>query len=150
MEATKQTVLDIEMSIHQLKSKQNAQSIIKKDCEVKMATLNNRVRGNKHTIPPNEFRAICRKQDELKRIIGEAQNEIITIKNEIYRKNILREQIKQEVGWSNLTDESEAKKLLISLRNKYMEFSSDVTRISSMRIMASQISEELEAIISVI
>jgi len=141
------TVTDIERMMNSLKD--NHQELVhrKKSLDAKLADIKNRIRGNGRALPQLEYQALCRKQSEYKTEIVHIDRDISSINSELRKKQVIRDEIyyQQKVTIDKL--DTSAKSQLITLRDEYMQFASDTTRISSMRAMASKIAEELESII---
>lgn len=147
---TESSVIDLRRSIADLKTKKSKLSTSKRELELKLATLTSRVRASSRTLPQCEYKDISRKQVEYKQKIYSLDREMIEINDELRKKGILGEEIRLHLknnGNSDIDKDGTIKERLIVLRDNYMEFSSDVTRISSMRAMASKVAEEIEGII---
>jgi len=82
---------------------------------------------------------------KLKLEFVECSNAIRKINEEVSKYNLMKEGVRMEL---NKTKSNPIFEYLTSLKEKYMEFSSDTTRVSSMRIMASKFAEELDFLIS--
>jgi hypothetical protein len=141
---TMQNVLDIERSILEQKSKQSEFVFKKKRAEDELAFIKNRIRANQKHLPEIEYKSLCKKQDVLKKEKTDAEQEISKIQTDIQKKSLLKDEIKNELkerANTNLPD------TLTALRDYYMAFASDKTRVGSMRAMASEFAEKIESII---
>lgn len=147
MEFNKQQVGELENSITELKSLKSKLSLEKRQFEISISALSNRVR-TANRLPDREYKDICRKQHEIKEKILLIESQLIEITNNIRKKTTLKENINNELENINNNDPGIINKIK-NLKNKYIEFSGDNTRVASMRLMASQFIEELERIINV-
>jgi len=116
----------------------------KKELEADMSEINNSIRSRNHALPQEEYKALCKKQDEIKRKLVEYQGKINEVKTEIQKKNLMKDEISAEIRKDSPTDVLSA---ITSLKDYYVNFASDKTRVSSLRAMAAQFAEELESII---
>lgn len=138
------TYLDIDRMLNDLTEKRGKLSNEKREVEGKLTLIKNRIRTN-HNLPHSEYGDLCRKQSEYNKKRIEIDNQITLINDEHRRKHVIREELRN-TQLPTLMD-SVVKLGLTKLRDEYMQFASDLTRISSMRAMASKIAEELECFI---
>jgi len=143
------TLIDIEKSIADLMTTKSRLSTRKKQIELQLSQYKSRVRNAPGNLPAKEYKSICRKQDEIKAEMFDIDNQITDINSQIYKKNSLHQEVAIHLKNGNINTENggSVKSRLIKLRDHYLSFSADNTRVSSMRIMASQIAEQLEVII---
>lgn len=143
----KNNIFDLRDAILPLTMKKEELVLKKREMEVKMAIYNTRIRTSTKKLPDSEYKSICRKQDKLRSDILEIEIQLNDLNNQIRKKEILIRNLNRE-GLEN--GNQNAKSILDEihkLKNKYIEFSSDSSRISSMRLMASQFIDDLENII---
>lgn len=138
------TVTDIEEEIIKLQSQRDVFMLNKKQFEAELSNLNARVRSRTVPISENEYDSICRRQRTIKNSLNEIQPILTEYKKKIGEKVILKERLKNSL--SSDSDTTLIDRIII-LKDKYADFASDSTRVSSMRTMASQLSQELESII---
>ncbi len=148
-EINRAKIIDIETAMLELKEKKNKLTTLKKEIEVKNAQYNARIRTANRKLPPDEYKNICREQSNCKSKIIKLDEKIKEINIEMSKKGILKERLKLELSYLINTeiDVLTIRAMLIKMRDDYISFASDNTRVSSMRIMASQIAEEIEYII---
>jgi hypothetical protein len=143
------TLTDIKASIDNLNDNKMTLGLEKQKLEVSQAVIRNKIRGRAGRIAPDEYKSLVRKQGENNQKILDINEKIISIKNELAKKQRLRDECEIHLleTSSEVSNKSNSLSKLQSLKSKYMSFASDMTRVSSMRVMASQIAEELDAII---
>ena len=66
---------------------------------------------------------------------------------EISKKSTFKEELEYELKTTGNNGEFSLKNMLINLKDKYIDFASDNTRVSSTRIMASKFANEIEQIL---
>lgn len=140
---TKQNIIDLEKSISELKSRQSLFTYEKKKCQDALSEINSKIKSNGKHLPPAEYKKLCNKQDSLKREITEAEHEIANLQDQIRKKSHLADEIKLEVATIAKKDMPNK---ITKLKDYYMNFAADKTRVSSMRAMAAEFAEKLEAI----
>jgi len=148
MEISEQTKLEIERAVSNLMDKKAELTTAKKQYELKISLLNSRVRGK--TLSAAEYSSVCEEQNVCKAEMLNLQVKINELNADIQKKRNLGEDVRIQLGkvkvkTLNLTAIIDN---LIVLRDNYMSFASDVTRVSSTRVMASKFSEELNALMS--
>lgn len=136
-------VQEIERALNALALKRSRLAVEKTTHQAELSRLKDRVRGSEG-LPPEEYRAICRKQNEIKGRIVSIEADMATIRNEMREKEVLKSDVKLDHASGAMNEESLAS--IRNLRQKYMEFAADATRVSSMRQMAAQFVQELELI----
>ena len=141
-----QNVHDLDIAISSLEQQRAAVVIKKKELEIAGATLKNQIRQNKK-LPPLEYKAICKKQDQCRRDILATEIEMNKFQDQISKKISLREAIRHELRVEAYTD---VPSKLTAIRDYYINFAADRTRVASMRAMAAEFAEKLEVIIKTI
>lgn len=138
------TVTDIEEEIIKLQSQRDVFMLNKKQYETELSKLNAKVRSRTEFLSENDYDSICRRQRTIKNSLNTIQITLTEYKKKIGEKVILKEKLR-----NSLRPDSDTTLIdrIILLKDKYADFASDGTRVSSMRTMASQISQELELII---
>lgn len=143
---TKQTKIDIDRSIANLENKKTDAANEKIKYQNELSELNFQVRGNgRKIIPQVKYDTICQKQAEVKRKMLVVDQYISELKKEITNKRILRDEV--DLTLNPNTNPDNILGNIISLRDKYVNFASDNTRVSSTRLMASRFAEDLDSII---
>lgn len=139
------TILDkkmrVEEEINQLTASKEPLVNKKKEIELELSELNNKIRVNGF-IDQNEYANICKRQDDLKRIKHGVEQQLLSLKQQVRNKQTEKDKLTIQ---GKKFSSSEIKQCLLGLREKYMSFASDTTRVSSMRAMASKFVEELQA-----
>jgi len=116
-----------------------------------LTTMNGRVRGR--TLPAAEYKHICARQKKVKQEISALQEQAGVLKSEIRRWAALEEEFRHEARRQGPRDNmpsmdpSVLSELRI-MRDHYLNFSEDGTRISSMRLMASEFASKLTKLLA--
>jgi hypothetical protein len=144
---THKDLLNLDQKILELKS--DKQKLIKSKLiiEGSLSIMQSKYRKIEFNSP--EFFQIKEGRQKLKLEASNVELQIRKINEEILYKSKLKQEVEfhlkgkkySEISSSNLV------KQLISLKEKYNSFSKDKTRVSSMRIMASEIRDEIEKIL---
>jgi len=146
----KRDLYDVGIIISELKDKYDDLVREKKDIEVKMAGFKNLIRTTRRRLPPPEYKRICRQQNQGRNDIQRIEKEIIPIKKEIRKWEAIKEEM--EPVFADRTPASitnpDILRSLTDLRDRYIEFSGDNTRVNSMRLMAGDFASEITSIIS--
>jgi hypothetical protein len=114
-----------------------------------LATITADIRRDHH-IPRDRFNKMLARQAELKRYLTTNTAKISELNPQIKRLNQLvsdLESAEYVAKRAVLKSDSSILGDLSELRTKYTKFGADNTRVSSMRLMATQFANELEAII---
>lgn len=143
IEITAQHLLDIEASMNKLNAQKSKLSLDKKEIELKLSVVKNTIRSS-GKLSQYEYNNLCKDQNKYKADIINIEKALAEIQLEIRKKSELKETLRLDKKQQNV---KEIKTNLISLRDKYMNFASDKSRISSMRVMSSTFAEELENLI---
>ena len=140
----RQDLINVQKMINKLREDYDTIVERKKEIETRLSILNSKVRSSGN-MPPTEYKNICRNQSDIKQELVDLQPQINHIKHEIADKEIFKEEIYDYIN-KNKPKDIVAK--LEALRDSYMEFASDQTRVGSTRVMASRFTEELQEIIN--
>jgi len=143
---TRENYIDLEEAVFKLQTERDVFMMKKKVLENELSILNNKVRSKTIPLTNNEYNGICRRQTAIKIELNDIQKNLTMYKSKIQEKYILKEKVKNNIE-NNLETNTNILEQVISLKDKYRSFSSDQTRVSSMRVMASQICSDLELII---
>lgn len=130
-------------------------SLEKRAIEIDLGEITNTIRSNPR-LPQETYRTYCRRQNELKSKILAIERKISAIKDEL-RGLASQDEVTWKQMRENLARNLEASvtgrstpqivKDLCQLRAQYQQFSADHTRVSSMRVMASEFANELDRVI---
>jgi len=107
----------------------------------------------KGRMPDQEYKSLCKRQLHAKEKIHEIEKQMRPIKHEIRTWAAIEDELKakERAAYTAVVCEKGKPSLidgLVSLQKKYLAFAEDNTRINSMRLMASQIANELTELIS--
>lgn len=145
MKITQQNVSDLERSISDLVQKKEALILSKKEIEMENSLLKSRVRvGGK--MSQHKYNAIVDEQNQLKRNQLKIEKDLSELSINIMKKSVLLDEMKCELKIDTIKS-SGIKSELISLKDYYINFAADRTRVSSMRATAAEFVEKLEIII---
>ncbi len=144
--------LELEKEIDGLSIKKGELSVMKKQYELKLSMLKSKIRVTGF-LPQDEYEAIKDEQTKCKNETYKLDERILDINAQLKEKHSLIEEIRLVLKDQDNIGAVPAAVIydqLVNIRDKYMEFSSDTTRVSSTRIMASKFSEELNSILRTI
>lgn len=143
MEVTKQNIQDIDSAISILNQRKSKLVLEKKELELKNSTLKNQVRsgGRMHDV---KYKRVCDEQNSIKIKIFSIEREMADLSIEMMKKQSFRDQLKAEFKHDEPID---IKKKLVHLRDEYINFAADKSRVSSMRVMGAEFAEKLETLI---
>ena len=124
-----------------------------------LAKLSLRVRSSNTSrtrLSPEEYRAICNEQSKLKTKLLKIEEEGMSIKKKIRELNAIEtyERIEARKSISALNESKTLNQIgvneikIISLRDKWLNFAEDQTRVNSMRVMAAQFARELTELLA--
>jgi chromosome segregation ATPase len=113
----------------------------KTELQSELSVFNTEVRG--HSLHKDRYDEICRWQVVYKKEISDIDKKLLELRRERRKLN----QEKDELSLDIKKVHSEAKEKLYEVRDRYMSFAADTTRVSSMRAMASKFVEELQGIL---
>ena len=134
--------VNLDNDINDLNLKKAPLTLRKQEIEFELSKYKDRVRG-KH-LPQDEYNEICQWQRALSQEKLGLEVKLSDIKVKIAEIN--KEKDVLSLNIKKIPD-SMTKDILTELRDKYMAFSSDTTRVSSMRAMSSKFVEEIQVII---
>ena len=135
--------LSIENDISNLSLERSPLVIRKQEIELELATYKNRIRGNH--LPKDEYNEICQWQRALSQEKLDIEKKFLEINDKKLKLEKERERLHLKIKQlpDSMTNDS-----LIGLRDKYMAFASDTSRVSSMRAMASKFVEEIQSLLN--
>jgi len=140
------TINDLNESIQKLVQQKNKLVIDKKGYELEVSVLKNKIRsGGRMT--DSKYNELCDQQNALKNTLFSIERAMNDLTNEIQNKNSLLDRLKNQIKTGGDTN---IKKELINLKNHYISFSADRSRVSSMRAMGSEFAEKLEGLIKLL
>jgi len=127
----------------------------------KLSGLTTRVRGSKThktALSQADYRGICNEQQRLKNKKMEITVECSELKNKLREiaaqrsvaySNLVADDSEKQITMSAFIDapQLDLRDKLVKLRDKWIGFAEDQTRVNSMRVMAAQFSRELTEII---
>lgn len=141
--ATQNQINSIEDSINTLSRKKDELVLRKREVEAENSEIKNKIRTG-GLMSNNEYQKLCNKQNMLRREMVEIERGVLDINHEIRSKSSLTNQLKQDRKETNI---NETKDNLVALKNEYIRFAADKSRVGSMRAMAAEFAEKLEQII---
>ena len=143
MKVTEQNIIDLEQSISVLNRQKEKLVFDKKEAELQNSFLNNKVRsgGRLHDV---KYKNICEQQNKIKGSVLKIERAIGEVNTEITKKSNLIQQLRFEFKKQKNID---TKEQLTIMRDYYINFASDKTRVSSMRAMGAEFAEKIERII---
>ena len=123
----------------------------KASLESTMTGLNGRVRGR--LLLRDEYLSIVKKQDEVKALIKKTDKELVKVNQDIRQWYRIYDQLRIQGRTEVITTSPRASDVDViakikEIRDKYLAFSEDQTRISSMRIVAANVTSDLTSLIS--
>lgn len=148
-------IYEIRGEIAAIKEKSLELSAQKREIELELNKLSSRVRNRTTSrMPPDEYKGICRRQIRCKEILLDIEKKLSVLKlerqkwadieTELYIKSGLR----GGAAKSPQMEENESILKVTAIRNKYLAFSEDPTRVNSMRLMAAQFAKELTEVLA--
>lgn len=135
-------LIDLEYSANDIKSEISDLVVEKKSLEFSMSQLRNKL--NNRRLTQSELDKINKRREKLRTDILNLDSKILDLKKDLRHKSVLQHDVKiniDKVGRDEIIDGIE------SMKRKYSEFSQDLTRVSSMRVIASQVVDELDKIL---
>ena len=118
----------------------------KKTAEADLAELSAEIRKKKH-FSPDKYSKFLNDQQDLKREISVLEARLSQINVQRRKVNDLIFSVQAD-GTEKKEKEASLRRRLVDIRDKYIEFGSDNTRVSSMRLMATQFAQEIEGLLS--
>lgn len=143
MTNTRQSIIDIQVSINNLNQQKDKLIFDKREIELKHSSIKTEIRTSKR-MPDHEYNKLCREQDSLRKDLMLLERAISEIAVEIMKKTTLQDQLKLDLKGQPNTD---IKRDLIKTRDHYIGFASDKTRVASLRAMSAEFAEKLEVLI---
>lgn len=131
----------IDDDIELLKEKRHPIVAQKKDVDEKLAEYNSML---KDYLPDIEYKGIIKAKTILIREKQQLEKSLMELNDELRKKQRERDKVdlqRKKVPSSAIKDS------LLELRDKYMSFAADTTRVSSMRAMSSKFVEEIQSIL---
>ena len=143
MVITEQNIIDVELAINNLVLQKEKLVFDKKDNELKNATLRNQVRsgGKIHDV---KYKKICDQQIVLRKDTFAIEKAISELNIQIMNKSTFKDQLRMEF---NKQKGVNIKQKLIDVRDHYINFASDKSRVASMRSMGAEFAEKVESLI---
>lgn len=116
--------------------------------DAQLMGLSERVRGR--TLPRREYEDIVSKQAAFKKALMRDRAACGELSTEIHSLSVEKEAIKSALPprADDATVVGAVREAITALRDKYTRFSKDNTRVSSMRIMASELSSDLNELLA--
>jgi len=143
---TKKDLLMIDGLILEIKSKKSA--LIKRKIDIQNALGQFKNEYKDVDFNSKDFKRIKNSRQNLKDCFNKIELEIKTLNEELEYKNRLRQEIEFHLAHNKSLEGKEdlekITKKILALKVKYSNFTKDRTRIASLRVMASEVLEELE------
>jgi chromosome segregation ATPase len=118
----------------------------KKSIEQELAELVNEIRLCPR-MEPQKYKRFITRQNDAKRQMATVEGALAAIKAKKQRLHDLLAAVGSDA--STKAEKAHSLRLqIVLLRDKYIEFGSDNTRVSSMRLMATQFAQDLELLLS--
>lgn len=143
MNNLEQTIIDLEEAITTLNQQKDKLIFDKREIELENSILNTKVRtgGRMHEV---KYKNICDQQTKLRKDSLKIEKAISEISIEINKKSTLKDKLKLEYKQQQKFD---IKSKLVEMRDYYINFASDKSRVSSMRAMSAEFAEKIEKLI---
>lgn len=143
---TPQTAVDLERALMELKTKKGGIIFKKVKIQDELAALK---RERKQLNPASDkAQEITRQRAKMKTEAQGYELEILEINNEMKNKRMLLIEVENYLRVNDTKLDDKVAASLTRLKDKYSRFAADHTRISSMKTMAAEFVQELEAIIN--
>lgn len=144
-------LFEIDAEIASIQARRTPLILAKQKLEAERTTLNSRVKssnGHRNRLSPEEYRQICNRQSVISRKTMEILNELAPLKTRLRELESLSTQFRAQMGVLTPREQSvgrvdSLRPSVVAIRDKWLGFAEDQTRVSSMRVMASQIAREL-------
>jgi hypothetical protein len=143
MDNLQQNIIDIEETINILIQQKEKLICDKREIELENSIINSQVRVGGR-FKDVEYKKICNQQNKLRKNSFKLERSISDLSIEIMKKSTLKEKLKLEFNSQKKID---VKLKLTELRDYYINFASDKTRVSSMRAMSAEFAEKIEVLI---
>lgn len=115
----------------------------KQEIELELSTHLRRIKTE--TLDNDEYRDICKSQNTLGREKLEIERKLSSLKED--GRKLQEDEHRIFIDLKRIPD-GKAKQTMLEIRDKYMSFAADTTRVSSMRAMASRFVEEIQLILT--
>lgn len=145
---TPRDLLNLDEKLHQLKSDKQKLINSKLIIEGSLSIMQSKYSKVEYNSP--EFYKIKNERQRLKQEATNIEIQIRRINDEVAYKTKLKQEVEFHLKGKKYVEihDSGVVKQLVSLKEKYTSFSKDRTRVSSMRVMASEIRDEIEKILN--
>lgn len=110
-----------------------------------LSELGDTVRLASGTIDDIFYKDIVKKQSFLKKEKSSIENQLQPLREDLRKLHRERDSITLDI---KRIPDGKAKGRMLEIRDKYMSFAADTTRVSSMRAMASRFVEEIQIILT--
>lgn len=135
--------LKIEREIEEIQKKRQPLIDRKREIEMRLSEINSKFKTRAGDFSNGEYAGICKEQDLLKVEKFGIEEKLRSLKIEGREKRMEENEVFVE---SKKYPDEKLKDTLLEIRDKYMSFAADTTRVSSMRAMASRFVEEIQGI----
>ena len=143
---TRRDLLMIDGLILDIKAKRSGLIKRKMDLQLSLGTLKEKYKDVDFN--SKEFKGIKSTRQKLKECFNQIELELKGVNDELDYKNKLRQEIEFHLAHNKSLEGKEdldkLKSKIHALKVKYTNFAKDRTRIASLRVMASEVLEELE------
>lgn len=137
------------------KEKSDQLSLQKRSIEQEIAQLTHRVRSAGGRLPDEEYRGILKKQKRCREMMYEIEKQLVQLKAERRHWTNIETQMRLNANLSREPspivfneDADRLRKAVTGIRDIYLSFSEDPTRVNSMRLMAAQFAKELTEVLA--
>lgn len=137
-------LLDVEAKIIELNEKKISTNNERSRIQLVLADIKNDIKENKDY---KKTEKLYRERTQYLEQLKKCENDRNNIKLEIQKLSILKNEIKLEIHNDNFPDISNLMQDLKDIKKYYLDFSADKSRVSSMRIMASEFVNKLDKLI---
>lgn len=134
---------ELEQKRNELQTARDTLIGIKQSLESEMSQINRTIKGRR--LPDKQYRELCDRQTEIIRQKSDAESRIAGLNGQIRHLHTEITYPKVDVGIAAPAGNNIPE--LVSLRDHYLAFASDKSRVSSMRQMAAEFSQKLTSII---
>lgn len=137
-------LLDVEAKIIELNEKKIATNNERSRIQLVLADIKNDIKENKDY---KKTEKLYRERTQYLEKLKQCENDRNNIKLEIQKLSILKNEIKLDINNDNFPDISNLMQDLKEIKKYYLDFSADKSRVSSMRIMASEFVNKIDKLI---
>jgi hypothetical protein len=115
----------------------------KRTLEVRLSEMGDRVRlSGRRGLPPDIYRQICVEQGKLKKRILDIEREIQPLSREKRDWFAILDELEHRARAAGILpageDSSTLRGRIVEIRDRYLDFAEDQTRVNSMRVMAAE------------